>query len=193
YVCLRRADVHDTQQVSLVMPQQLRVQEIVGRPVAETVVEHLGSKRMLLVLDNFEQIIDAAPVVSEMLSAANGVRIIVTSRERLNLQAEIEYNVQPLPIPEDEALPAFDDLAQFDSVKLFVERARHVNPEFQLNETNAEHIAKICSTLDGLPLAIELAAARARVFSADVILEKLEKRLSFLTGGAVDLPERQRT
>jgi len=193
YGFVRLADVHDAQQVSLVMAQQLRVQEIVGRPVAETVLEHLRSKQMLLVLDNFEQIINAAPIVSELLTAAGDIHIVVTSRERLNLQAEIEYNVQPLPVPDDESLPTFDDLAQFDSVKLFVERAKHVNPEFQLNATNAEHIAKICSTLDGLPLAIELAAARARVFSADVILEKLEERLSFLTGGAVDRPERQRT
>ena len=193
YRFVRLADVHDSQQVSLVMAQQLRVQEIVGRPVAETVLEHLRSKQMMLVLDNFEQIIGAAPIVAELLAAATEIQIVVTSRERLNLQAEIEYNVQPLPIPEDESLPAFDDIAQFDSVKLFVERAKYVDPEFRLNATNAEHIAKICSTLDGLPLAIELAAARARVFSADVILEKLEERLSFLTGGAVDRPERQRT
>jgi predicted ATPase/tRNA A-37 threonylcarbamoyl transferase component Bud32 len=193
YEFVRLAEVHDSHLIVSVISQQLRVQEIVGQPIKQTLLEHVQHKGMLLVLDNFEQVISAAPLVSELLSASDRLVIIVTSRERLNLKAESEFKVQPLPIPTSAELPSFDALARFDSVKLFVERAKQANPEFLLNEINAAQIARICSTLDGLPLAIELAAARARVFSPEVILEKLEARLTFLTGGAIDLPERQRT
>lgn len=164
-----------------------------GRPLMETLKDHLADKRMLLVLDNFEQIIDAAPQISELLTAGDGVKILVTSRFLLRITAEREFVVPPLSPPPDELLASFENIKRNDAVQLFCERAHSADPAFQLTEKNARNVAEICSRLEGLPLAIELAAARTRVLSPSEILSKLENRLRFLTGGARDLPERQRT
>jgi predicted ATPase len=193
FVFLRLAEIHDAALVPTVIAQQLRVQEIVGRPIVESLSDFIKDKHLLMVLDNFEQIVDAAPFVADLLNSARDLSIIVTSRERLRLQAETEFNVPPLSIPRDSEPVSPKELASIDSVRLFVHRSRHANPNFQLTEENAEQIAKICSMLDGLPLAIELAAARTRLFSLSTITKKLEERLAFLTGGAVDLPKRQQT
>ena len=193
FIFARLADVHDAGVVPDVIAQQARVQEIVGKPIKETLIEFLRDRQMLVVLDNFEQIMDAASFVGEMLAAADKITVLVTSRERLHLNAEVEFIVPTLPVPEDDCDDCVADLANFDSVRLFIERARRSDPDFELNENNALQIARICSMLDGLPLAIELAAARARILSPAAILEKLKERLSFLTGGARDLPERQQT
>jgi non-specific serine/threonine protein kinase len=193
FIFIRLSDVRDPLLVPAIIAQQARVQEIVGTPIDETLKDFLRDRHSLLVLDNFEQIMDAAPFVAELLSAARNISILVTSRERLHLQAEIEFNVPPLAAPECDETVSLDEIAKFDSVRLFVERARHVDTALELTQENAPAIAKICSMLDGLPLAIELAAARARVFSPSTILERLEARLAFLTGGARDLPERQQT
>ena len=193
FVFIRLGEVYDPALVPAVIAQQLRVQEIVGRPIAQTVAEFLREKQMLLLLDNFEQILDAAPYIADLLNYARELSVIVTSRERLRIQAETEFNVPPLPVPDENDTLTADDIAKFDSVQLFALRAKHVDPDFRLTDDNIVQISKICSTLDGLPLAIELAAARTRVFSPATILEKLQARLAFLTGGAVDLPKRQQT
>jgi len=193
FVFVRLGEVYDPALLPAVIAQQLRVQEIVGRPVAQTLAEFLREKQLLLVLDNFEQIVDAAPFVAELLNYAREVSAIITSRERLRIQAETEFNVPPLPVPDEEKPLVVDQLAKFDSVRLFTLRAQQVDPDFKLTDDNAGQISKICATLDGLPLAIELAAARTRIFSPATILEKLQARLAFLTGGAVDLPKRQQT
>ena len=193
FVFVRLADVHDPRIVPAIIAQHARIQEIVGKPILESLKEYLEDRDLLLVLDNFEQIMDASPAVSELLNSSERLRILVTSRERLHLSSEAEYNVLPLTVPEEECDGGLDELAKIDSVRLFVERAQKANSDFQLTEENASQIAKICSMLDGLPLAIELAAARTRIFSPEIILEKLTARLAFLTGGARDLPERQQT
>ena len=193
FVFIRLSEVRDSSLVPTIIAQQARIQEIVDTAVDETVKSHFENKHLLLVLDNFEQILDAAPFVTELLGVAKKVRVLVTSRERLHLQSEIDYNVPPLPVPECNETTTLEKVAKFESVQLFVGRARHADPNFQLSAENAPEVAKICSMLDGLPLAIELAAARARVFSPSTIVENLEARLVFLTGGARDLPERQQT
>jgi predicted ATPase len=193
FVLVRLAEIRDAALVPTVIAQQLRVQEIVGLPLAESLKDSLREKQTLLVLDNFEQIIDAAPLVADLLANTRELSIVVTSRERLRLQAETEFNVPPLPVPQEDEPVNSKKLAKIDSVRLFVQRSRQATPDFRLTEENAGQIAKICSMLDGLPLAIELAAARTRVFSPATIVEKLEARLAFLTGGAIDLPKRQQT
>jgi len=193
FAFVRLGEVNDVPMVPSVIAQQLGIQEIVGRAIKDTLLEALAKRNMLLVLDNFEQIMSAAPFVGEIIAATENISIVITSRQRLNLQAEVEFDVPPLPVPDDALAVTSDSLEHFDSVKLFVGRARHKNPSFTLTDDNAPQVAKIVSMLDGLPLAIELAAAKVRLFSVDVIVEKLEQRLSFLTGGAIDLPARQRT
>lgn len=193
FVFLRLAEIHDAALVPAVIAQQLRVQEIIGRPIVESVRDFIKDKQILMVLDNFEQIMNAAPFVADLINSSRDLMIIVTSRERLHLQAETEFNVSPLPVPDEDKQVNPEELAKIDSVQLFVHRSRHANSSFRLTEENAGQVAKICSMLDGLPLAIELAAARTRLFSLSMIIEKLEARLVFLTGGAIDLPKRQQT
>src|SRR5262249_7775480 len=147
----------------------------------ESLKDHLRDKQMLLVIDNFEQVVGAAPLIAELLSSVNGLVVIATSRERLHVQAEVEFDVLPLRTPAEDGNESLEEPEEFDSVKLFIERSQRVNPEFRLTPENATQIAMICSMLDGLPLAIELAAARSRIFSPETILERLEARLAFLT------------
>ena len=147
---------------------------------------------MLLVLDNFEQIIAAALTVGELLAAAPQLRVLVTSREPLRIAGEQQYPVPPLALPNGHAGRGPDELRSVDSVALFVQRARSVRPGFDLTAGNANAIAEICARLDGLPLALELAAARVRLFEPKELLSRLDRRLTFLAGGR-DLPERQRT
>lgn len=173
--------------------QPLGVQDAGGRPVLEILKDHLADKQMLLVLDNFEQIVDAAPQIAELLAAAPEIKILVTSRFLLRITAEREFVVPPLSPPPNELLSSFEKLSRNEAVRLFAERAGSADPNFQLNEQNIRSVAEVCLRLEGLPLAIELAAARSRVLSPAAILSKLDSRLKFLTGGPRDLPERQRT
>ncbi len=173
--------------------QPLGVKDAGGRPVIDILKDHLSDKRMLLVLDNFEQIVDAAAVIAELLVAADGLKVLVTSRFLLHITAEREFVVPPLSPPSGELLSSFETIRQNDAVQLFAERAQAVDPEFKLTEENGRSVAEICGRLEGLPLAIELAAARTRILSPAAIMTKLDSRLRFLTGGARDLPERQRT
>jgi non-specific serine/threonine protein kinase len=180
----------------------LGVEEARGRPIIDVVADHLKDNRALLVIDNFEQVMPAAPYLSKLAAAAPGLRMLVTSREVLNLSCEAEYPVHPLATPAASRATMADKgnagsmaerIRGIESVQLFVERAAHAIPGFELNAKNAEAVAKICSELEGLPLAIELAAARIKVLSPAAIVDKLESRLLLLTRGPRDLPDRQRT
>ncbi len=155
--------------------------------------EHLRDKRLLLLLDNFEQIISAAPTVAELLATAPRLKVLVTSRAPLHLSGEYEFAVPPLLLPDIHDLPALDRLRQLEAVRLFVERAQAMQSDFTITEENAAAIAAICRQLDGLPLAIELATGRIKLFSPQALLPRLRNRLKLLVGGARDLPLRQQT
>jgi predicted ATPase len=171
--------VHDASAVPNAVAQTIGVRDTGDVPITEKLVTALRDRQMLLVLDNFEQVLDAAPSLSALLSAAPGVAVIVTSRSLLRISGEHSFELGPL-VGE----PA---------TALFVERAHAVKPDFEITPENAEAVVRICEALDGVPLALELAAARIRVLSAPELLERLDRRLSVLVGGARDLPQRQQT
>src|SRR5438445_3027794 len=156
-------------------------------------LDHLKGKRMLLVLDNFEQILPAAPIVGQLLGASSALKVIASSRAPLRISGEQEFPVPPLEVPDPQHLPTLDVLAQSDAVRLFVERAGAVRPDFRVTPENAAAVAEICNQLDGLPLAIELWAARVKVLTPQAMLPKLREGLDMLASTARDLPERQRT
>lgn len=147
----------------------------------------------LLILDNFEHLTVAAPLIHELLMATPRLKILITSRSRLHLSGEHEYGVLPLALPDKERLPPLDQLAKVSAVALFVERAKAIQPSFQLTPANAGAIAQICLQLDGLPLSLELAAARIKLLPPHAMLARLESRLQLLTNGPVDLPLRQQS
>jgi predicted ATPase/transcriptional regulator with XRE-family HTH domain/uncharacterized protein HemY len=159
----------------------------------EALVAHLRDRRLLLVLDNFEHLLPAAPLLAELLAACPCLTLLVTSRSILRLRGEQVLPVPPLPLPDATSSPAVEALATAAAVALFLDRARAVWPEFALTPENAADVGAICRRLDGLPLAIELAAARIRLLPPRALLARLERRLPTLTGGPRDLPERQRT
>jgi predicted ATPase/class 3 adenylate cyclase len=179
------------------------------RPPLELLIELLAGQKVLLVLDNFERLTDAAPVVSDLLRAAPGLRFVVTSRAVLHLSGEHEFPLDGMAVPPDpdRMAPAqrtgragrldaaFEPgrLVGYDAVRLFLERARAARPAFKLDRANAPTVARICARLDGMPLAIELAAARVRLLPPDAILARLEHQFELLASGARDVPERQRT
>lgn len=187
------ASISDHRLVASTIAQTLHIAEIAGRPIVETIKDYLQGKSLLLLLDNYEQVMFAAPLVAELLVAASQVKILVTSRESLHVSGEREYPVPPLPMPNLKQLPAVEALSQYAAVALFVQRAQAVKPSFRVTSDTAPAIAEICHRLDGLPLAIELAAARVKALSPRAILNRLEHRLDFLTSGARDLPARQQT
>ncbi len=164
-----------------------------SRPINEMLREFLRDKQILLILDNFEQVVEAAPSMSALLEACPGMKCIVTSRTPLRLRAERELPVPPLSVPSLQGSTELSNLTQYAAVELFIQRAQAVNPDFTITNTNAPAVAEICSRLDGLPLAIELAAARIKLLTPQGILARLEHRFDLLTGGTRDLPERQRT
>jgi predicted ATPase len=191
----------ETRDPGLVLPaiaHLLNIADDGGKPLLESVKEYLRSRQLLLILDNFEQVLAAAPLVAQLLAAAPQLEVLVTSRAALRISGEYEYPVAPLALPNLRRLPrAADGLAAMlldvPSVALFVARAQAVKPGFLLTAENARSIAEICTQLDGLPLAIELAAARTRLFAPEGILVRLSSRLSLLTGGPRDLPTHQQT
>ena len=187
------AAVTNPELVASTIAQTLYVKEAGGKPILEILENYLRGRQMLLVLDNFEQVLTAAPVLTKLAQAAPDLKILVTSRARLHLSSDCEFVVPPLAVPKSAARISLEELSEYESVKLFVERARAVKPNFALREENAPSVAEICLRLDGLPLAIELAAERVRIIAPASILEKLENRLKLLTGGAKDLPDRQQT
>ncbi|MFI5254977.1 MAG: ATP-binding protein, partial [Candidatus Limnocylindrales bacterium] len=187
------ATISDAALVAPTIAGTLGLRESADRPIAEILREHLRGRQLLLVLDNFEQVTPAAPTVGELLAGAPRVKGLVTSRGALRLQGEQEYPVPPLPVPSGEVTLDRATVTGFAAVQLFVERARSVRPDFVVSDDNAAAVGEICRRLEGLPLAIELAAARLRLLSPQAILERLGHRLDLLASGARDLPERQRT
>jgi predicted ATPase/class 3 adenylate cyclase len=163
------------------------------RPIVDLLKAYLGTRELLLVLDNFEHLLPAREIVDDLLGSAPGLKALVTSRSILNLYGEQEFEVPPLTLPEPSASLDLDRLSQYEAVALFIERARAVRPAFAVTNHNAPAVAAICVRLDGLPLAIELAASRIRLLEPLEILLRLERHLPLLTAGASNLPGRQRT
>ncbi|MDQ5857123.1 MAG: serine/threonine-protein kinase, partial [Acidobacteriota bacterium] len=187
---------HDAEQMVAAICRTIGVREIAGQSLRDSLKEHLASSGRtprLLVLDNFEQLAAAAPAVADLVASASGIKVVVTSRSPLHVYGEQEFPVPPLALPDLGALPSLERLTQYESVALFLQQAQAVKPDFALTKENAPQIAEICARLDGLPLALELAAARVKLLSPAAMQARLEKRLQLLTGGAVDLPARQRT
>ncbi len=175
------------------MAQTLDIQEQGGQSLLERLKVGLRDRRVLLVLDNFEHVIDAASVLADLLVAAPQVKMLITSRMPLRVRGEREVGVHPLPYPPHGPTMSSERLSQYEAVQLFIQRALEVKPDFQVTNANAPAVAEICSRLDGLPLAIELAAARVRLLSPEALLTRLAQRLKYLIGGARDLPQRQQT
>ena len=171
----------------------LKVREAPGRDLASGLRRHLADLHVLLVLDNLEQLVDGSSAVGDLLDAAPGLTVLATSRIALRLSGEHEYRVAPLELPARERRGDAAQLVSSESVRLFVDRATSVRPNFTLTDANALAVAEIVERLDGLPLALELAASRLRVLDPTTLAERLEDRLSMLRGGDRDLPERHRT
>ncbi len=169
------------------------LREVAGRPLEEIVTEFLRERQVLIVLDNFEHLLEAAPVISDLVAAGREVKALVTSRAPLRLQGEHEYSVPSLRLPGAAERNNLAALAANEAVALFVNRAQAVQHGFELTNENASAIREICTRLDGLPLAIELAAARVRLMPPAALLVRLERRMPLLTGGPRDAPARQRT
>jgi predicted ATPase/transcriptional regulator with XRE-family HTH domain len=181
---------------SLVLPtvaQALGMRDSSQYSSEEGLVTMLQGRRSLLILDNFEQVLDASPLIARWLASCPGLQLLITSRVALNLAQEQRYPVAPLAVPDPAPYQGSSGVATSPSVQLFVQRARHVRPDFNLTPGNTEAVAAICRRLDGLPLAIELAAARTAVLPAQALLDRMERALPLLTGGARDQPERLRT
>lgn len=186
------APIREPDLIITTVAQALSVGEREGQPLLESLQEYLREKRLLLLLDNLEQVIAGAPLLAELLAAAPDLKILATSRVALRLQAEHEYPVQPLQLPE--SLPsASKPLPDAAAVHLFVERAQAARPDFSLTPENGRDVVEIVRRLDGLPLAIELAAARVKLLPTHLILARLDDQLKLLTGGPQDLPPRQQT
>lgn len=187
------AEVGDPSQIPNVVAREVGVIERPDRQLVDTLQSYLRSKQMLLILDNFEHVLEAAPLVVDLLVAAPNLAILATSRENLHLSGEHEYLVPPMTLPDPDEIDFTSNLADYESVNLFVQRAKASMTKFQLTEKNAPFVVAICQRLDGLPLAIELAAARIKMFGPQQMLARLENRFSLPSRGSVNLPERQRT
>ncbi|HEV8306988.1 MAG TPA: tetratricopeptide repeat protein [Methylomirabilota bacterium] len=180
----------------LVMPsiaKMLGIQESAARPILDSLREYLHDRHLLLLLDNFEHVQAAAAQVADLLSACPGLKALVTSREPLHLRGERQLPVPPLELPDRTRVEGVEQLTRYEAVQLFIQRAQAATPDFAVSERNAYAIAEVCHRLDGLPLAIELAAARVNVFAPPALLARLEHRLSLLTSGPRDVPARQQT
>ncbi|HEX5827551.1 MAG TPA: adenylate/guanylate cyclase domain-containing protein [Candidatus Limnocylindrales bacterium] len=187
-------DARDRPAVAAAIASALDVREKHDRDLEQGVKDFVSARNLLLVLDNFEQVVGpGAPLVAELLALAPALRIVVTSRAALRLTFEQEFAVPPLAVPDPRRLPPLGALGRFEAIALFVQRARAVAPGFAITDDNARAVAEICSRLDGLPLAIELAAARVKVLDPAAILDRLERRLPVLATAARDAPARQRT
>jgi len=187
------APISDPMLVLPTIAQVLGIRDVAGQAQALRVVETLQRGPVLLVLDNFEQVVGAAGQVADLLVSCPRLKVLVTSREVLHVRAEHEFTVPPLVLPDPARLPRLAALARFSSVALFVQRVQAVKPEFRLTTANAREVAEICVRLDGLPLAIELAAARMKLLSPQALLARMGRLLTLLTGGARDVPTRQQT
>ena len=187
------AQISDSEQVLPALAHTLGIREVADRPMLERLVEGLKERHVLLLLDNFEQVMSAAFYLAELLARCSRLKLLVTSREAFHLRAEHEFAVAPLEIPNLSQLPDLTTLSRNESVALFLERAQAVKADFLLTPANAAVVAQICARLDGLPLALELAAARIKLLPPRALLARLSQRLQVLTGGARDLPPHQQT
>ena len=185
--------IYDPELVPSAIAQALAISTTGRHRPIDALVDHLREKQTLLILDNFEQVLDAAPVARQLLEGSAGLHVLVSSRTVLRVSGEQEFPVPPLALPDLKALPGLAALSQYEAVRLFIERAVAVKPDFEATNENAPAIAGICERVDGLPLAIELAAARVKLFSPPALLSRLEKSLSALGSGARDAPARQQT
>ncbi|MGH8995533.1 MAG: LuxR C-terminal-related transcriptional regulator [Acidimicrobiales bacterium] len=186
--------VTDIAQVAPAIGRALGVAEFSERPVWEYIEAYLHIREVLLVVDGFEHVLESGPLLQDLLEVGLDIKIVVASRSALHLSAEHEFPVSPLSFPLAGKAPVdADHLQDYAAMDLFVQRARAVRPDFRLRPDNAEAISQICARLDGLPLAIELAAARVRLLEPESMLAQFQRRLPFLTGGARDLPARHRT
>jgi len=186
------ASIADPDLVVPTIAQVLAVREAPGLSGEDRVAEFLRDRHMLLILDNFEQVVEAAPRVAHLLATCPRLKTLVTSRAVLRLSGEHDFPVAALALPRETGVEPAEQLAQYAAVRLFVERARATRPDFNINPQNASVIASICSRVDGLPLAIELAAARVRHVPVDLLHARLQRSLDLLVGGNRDLPARQR-
>ena len=178
------APISNPDLVTSTIAQVLGLKETTGRALKETLKKHLQKKRLLLLLDNFEHLLDAAPLVNELLATAPNLKILITSRQPLQIYGEQEYPIPPLLVPDLDSLEPLQQLSKFEAVELFIQHAQAISPGFTLNENNATAVSEICVRLDGLPLAIELAAARVKIFSPEMIRTRLNDRFATLTGGS---------
>jgi predicted ATPase len=188
--------LRDPALVTSVIVQTLGIREAGGQSPLELLKKYfqdVSRAPVLFLLDNFEHLMPAAPLVADLLATAPNLKILVTSRAALHVYGEREFPVPVLGVPDAQAKTSLDALSQFPAVALFVQRAVAAKPDFELNQQNASAVIEICSRLDGLPLAIELAAARVKVLSPSAMRTRLASRLQLLTGGARDLPQRQQT
>jgi len=179
--------------VSIVIARALGILDSGNQPLRDHLHEALRRRRLLLILDNFEHVTQAAPMVAALVAACPEVKVLITSRERLRVNGEHEVPLAPLALPDLERRPDLNDLEQWAAIALFVERARAQAPGFVLSDDNVADVVAICRRLDGLPLAIELAAPWSRMLPPAALLGRLERRLPLLTGGARDLPVRHQT
>ncbi len=187
------AAITDPELVPSTIAGPLGVKESAEQSLMETLKSYLHHKHLLLILDNFEQVLEGTSVVGDLLGACPRLEILATSRIPLRLYGEREYPVPPLAVPDSRSLPPLEVLTQYEAVRLFVERAKAVEADFSVTNENAPAVAEICARLDGLPLSIELAAARVRLLAPQAMLTRLGNRLKLLKGGARDLPTRQQT
>ena len=187
------AAVSDPELVPAAIADVLGVKELGDRPSLDSLGEWLRPRRLLLVLDNLEQVVAAGPALARLLQFAGGLKLLATSREVLRLRGEHDLPLPPLDLPDPDNLPSLGELATYPSVALFTSRARALAPDFELDASNARAVAELCRRLDGLPLAIELAAARVRILPPQAMLRRLDDRFRLLAGGPADLPDRHRT
>ncbi|MDQ5854379.1 MAG: NB-ARC domain-containing protein, partial [Chloroflexota bacterium] len=187
------APISDPGLVASTIATTLGVTEVAGQPLGETLQRSLRQKHLLLLLDNFEQVLPAGPLVTDLLAAAAGLTVVVTSRARLGVYGEWDIAIPPLALPDLQHLPPLERLSQYAAVRLFLERAQAAKADFRVTTANAPAVAEICSRVDGLPLAIELAAARIRLLPPAALLQRLSHRLKLLTGGGRDRPTRHQT
>jgi predicted ATPase/class 3 adenylate cyclase len=190
---VRLSRLTDPELVIPTIAQTFGLKEAGSQPIAEVLRDYVAGKRLLLVLDNFEQVVGAAPEVAALMETSAGVKVLATSRVPLRLRGERSQPVPPLPLARQGELPPVERFTEYAAVALFIQRARDAKPDFVVSANNAPAIAAICAELDGLPLAIELAAARVKLLPPEALLARLSSQLKLLTGGARDLEERQQT
>ncbi len=193
-VCiLALASTRDPRLVIPTVARALGLADSGDEPLLERLEWHLRARRQLLLLDNLEQVLDAAPPLAQLLGACPGLKLLITSRAPLHVRGEHEFAVPPLELPSVDIPLGVGPVSRSPAVQLFVQRASAVAHDFELTDHSAHAVAEICRKLDGLPLAIELAATRIRLLTPQAMLGRLDHRLELLTGGPRDLPERQRT